>query len=80
MPLSELISRGLELLLWGAGALFATTSFLVFFAKGIVRWTAHHADPLPALVPVRCVSRTARERARLAAVTAAVHHHHARWR
>ena len=79
--LSESMFRGFELLILSVGMLFVFVACLQFIVKGISRFVAQYELRHPALVPVRLpVNRVERERARVAAITAAVYRHRARFR
>ena len=76
---SDLLSRGFELLTLGVGVLFAFAACLFVLVKAITAFCTHYDRLYPALVPVQIVSvRTQRDRARLAAVVAAVHRYRTR--
>lgn len=78
---SDVLSRGFELLTLGVGMLFAFATCLVVLIKAISSFCVYYDRLYPVLVPVRIVSaRTQRDRARLAAVAAAVHRYRARLR
>lgn len=79
MLLSELMSRGFELLILGVGTLFSFMLVLFFLTRWMSRILVKYEGLHPVLVPVPLsVVRSNPERARIAAIAAAIHRHRIR--